>query len=130
MPQTHPEKPTKPKKSPLRSYLTPLIPLGRITRDVVCCFIVVLCIVRTQQSKSFQHYRRTAFGVGDLNYNRYVLNVTVNNMKYRSILGEITGAALHRSSEAVVLLASGQKGADALGEFCSKFHKILDKQIF
>ena len=95
------------------SYISALTPLGRITRDVVCCFFVVLCIVRTQQSKTFQHYRRTTFGTGQLNYNRYILNVTVNNMKYRSILGEITGAALHRSSEAVILLASGQKGADA-----------------
>lgn len=108
-----------------RNYLSFFMPLGRIARDVICCFIVVLFIVKTQQSKKFQHYRRTIFGTGELYYNRYMLNVTVNNMKYRSILGEITGASIHRSSEAVILLASGQKGADALGDIWAYFQSFF-----
>ena len=91
-------------------------PLGRILRDVCLCFLIVFTMVRIQQSKHFQHYRRTFLGTGELQYNRYVLNVTVNNMKYRSILGELSGASIHKSSEAIVLLASGQKGADAWNE--------------
>ena len=90
-------------------------PLGRIARDVVVVFTFVMIMIRWQTSPKYQYWYRNIVTTGDLQYSRYVFNVSVTTNTYRSIIGEIESTSVRHSSEAVLLLASGQKGCDSLG---------------
>jgi hypothetical protein len=91
-------------------------PVGRIARDVVVVFTFVMIMIKWQSSPKYQHIYRSVLGTGDLTYSRYVFNVSVTTNTYRSIIGEVESKTLRHSSEAVVLLGTGQKGADAWNE--------------
>lgn len=99
-------------------------PLGRIARDVLCCFFLVVLLIRGPSSPRVLKFSRNMMGVGALQYNKYAVNITIASdtdikkgvspdaSKYfRSVIGELEGAK--KSSEAVVLVATGMKGADA-----------------